>query len=219
MLAVQFETIQNPEVRDTRDTWELRKDLKKQQTLEAQLIMEISGYEEKIHKYETEKSNSEEIILQETLEELKKKAGLTEISGKGLYLSVTPFEALMIGQEIHSISPALLKRLLNELNRYEAEEISIAGQRVINTTVIRDINGVTKIDGYPLNIYPIEIKIMTSDPEKLYNRLKVSTIVDDFVIENFSLEISKPVNKITIPAYRDTIRIKHMKPSLAEKGE
>ena len=48
------------------------------------------------------------------------------------------------------VSPELLKRLLNELNMYDAKYVSIDGQRIINTTVIRDINNETKIDGHTL---------------------------------------------------------------------
>lgn len=219
MLAVQFETIKHPEIRDTRDTWELREDLKKQQILEAQLIKEIAGYEEKINKYEAEKSSSKEAVLYETLEELKKLAGLTEVNGPGLILTIKTFNDFNLGQEIHSISPELLKRLLNELNQYEAENISIADQRVINSTVIRDINGITKIDGYPLNQYPIEIKVITNDPERLYNRLKASLILDDFAIENLTIHISKPVQNLSIPAYKNKIEINNMKPIQAEKEE
>lgn len=219
MLAVQFQTIKRPVVRDTRDMWQLRADLAKQQQLEAQLIKEISGYEEKINKYETEKRNSKETVLNETLQELNRKAGLTEVSGQGLIITVEPFSEIMLGEEIQSISPELLKRLINELNRFEAQEISVANQRVVNTTVIRDINGVTKIDGYPLNIYPIEIKVIAKDAERLYNRLKVSSIIDDFVIENLIAKISSPIPKITIPAYEGPIRINNMKPVQAEKGE
>ena len=52
------------------------------------------------------------------------------------------------GTSTKPISPDLLKRLINELNDMMPQNISIDEQRVINTTVIRDINGETKIDGY-----------------------------------------------------------------------
>lgn len=219
MLAVQFQTIKHPVVRDTRDTWELRADLAKQQKLEAQLIKEIAAYEEKINKYETKKLNSKETVLNETLAELNRKAGLTEISGQGLMITVKPYAEIMLGEEIKSISPELLKRFLNELNRFEVQEVSIANHRVVNTTVIRDINHVTKIDGYPLNSYPIEIKVLTKDAERLYNRLKASAIIDDFVIENLEAHISKPIPNMILPAYGETIRTTDMKPIQAEKEE
>ncbi len=42
---------------------------------------------------------------------------------------------------------------------YEAKYVSIDGKRVINTTVIRDINGETKIDGHTIRVLPIEVKV------------------------------------------------------------
>ena len=111
-----------------------------------------------------------------------------------------------------SISPDLLKRLINELNRYDAEHISINGQRVINTTVIRDINGVTKIDGYALDTFPIEIKVITEDAELLRDRLKVAQAIEEFFIENLSLNISRPLSTVTVPAYSSSITIKQMEP-------
>ena len=59
-------------------------------------------------------------------------------------------EELLLGETVEPISPYLLHVLINELNRFGASEISIADQRWINNSVIRDINGITKMDGFPL---------------------------------------------------------------------
>ena len=48
---------------------------------------------------------------------------------------------------------------------------------MINTSVIRDINGITKMDGYPLDRFPIEVKVTVDNmdiAEKLYNHMQVS---------------------------------------------
>lgn len=218
MLAIQFQTTKQPVVRDTRDTWELREDLKKEQELQAQLVKEIRKYEEKLEKYETERMQSKELVLKETLEELRKKAGLTEVAGPGIIITVEQlFNESFIGSQVKSVPPEILKRLLNELNSFGAEEISIAGQRMITTSVIRDINGVTKINGYRVPSVPFEIKVIAKEAEKLYNRMKVANSNDDFAIENFKLVISTPINRITLPAYEDPIRIKYMEPIKADK--
>lgn len=111
----------------------------------------------------------------------------------------------------------MLKRLLNELNSYGAESISIDGRRVVNTTVIRDINGKTKIDGYSLHSFPLEIKVIGEDAEKLFSRLNGSTVMDTFAVDNLRLSISEPKGNMTIPPYDDVIRVQNMKPF--EKGE
>lgn len=73
MLAVQFQTVKEPVTRDTRGTWQLREDLLKEKELSSKLIQEIRSNEEKLDKYETERDQSKEQVLRETLEELKEK--------------------------------------------------------------------------------------------------------------------------------------------------
>jgi uncharacterized protein YlxW (UPF0749 family) len=218
MLAIQFQTTQQPAVRDTRDMWELREDLKKEQELHAQLLYEIRKYEDTLESYEQKRADSKGAILRQTLNELKKEAGLTEVVGPGVVLTIQPlYDETYVGPIAETVSPELLKRLVNELNMYGAEEISIAGQRVINTTVIRDINGITKIDGYKLNSFPFEIKVIAEDAEKLYNRLKASTLMEDFVVEDLQLIVSEPLNRLVIPPYDGSLRIQHME-AVKEKG-
>lgn len=222
MIAIQFQTVREPEVRDTRDTWQLREDLMKEKELQSKLLLEIRSNEEKIAKYETERQLSKEEILRETLDELKIEAGLTKVTGPGITLSIAPaFNLIGDGDNVPSVSPDMLKRLLNELNMYGAQDISVDGERVINTTVVRDINRVTKINGHSLNRFPLEIKVIAANAqaaEKLYNRMKVSTVAEDFFIDNLEVTVNRPENKLVIPAYQDTIRIRYLESVKKEKG-
>ncbi|UQD51624.1 NgoFVII family restriction endonuclease [Bacillus methanolicus] len=222
MLAVQFQTVKEPVTRDTRGTWQLREDLLKEKELSSKLIQEIRSNEEKLDKYETERDQSKEQVLRETLEELKREAGMTEITGPGIKLRIEPvYEELMLGKTVSSISPDLLKRLVNELNMNDALHISIDGQRIINTTVIRDVNRETKIDRHSLNKLPIEVLVITENmktAEKLYNRMKVSKSVEEFFIDNLRIVVSPPEKEITIPAYNDSIHIRYMKAVRPDEG-
>ena len=222
MVAIQFQTVKEPVIRDTRDTWELREDALKEQELQLKLIREVRSNEEKISKYESELKQSKEQVLRETLDELKAEAGLTEVEGYGVILKIEPaIEELLLGNVATNVSPDLLKRLLNELNMYNAMHISIDNQRVINTTVIRDINNETKIDGYSLNRMPFEIKVIVENEkaaEKLYNRMQVSRSADEFYVDNLKVTVLKPTGMITIPAYENTIRIRDMEPVNPEEG-
>ncbi|MGG3738693.1 DUF881 domain-containing protein [Aeribacillus pallidus] len=221
MLAIQFQTVQHPDVRDTRDIWELREALLKEKELQSNLIKEIRSQEEKMAKYESERKQSKEQALRETLEELKAEAGLTDITGPGVILTIEPLhEELLFGYEVPQVSPVLLQRLVNELNKYEAEHISIADQRVINSTVIRDINGETKVNGQSIDQMPLEIKVVTKDfpsAEKLYNLVKVSRVVEEFFIDNLQVHVSEPLTSITVPAYNQTLRIRYLEP-VNDKG-
>ena len=219
MLAIQYRTIKEPIIRDTRDMWQLREDLKKEQQLQVDLLSELRKYNEIIETYKAEENQNPEVALKETLNVLKEEAGLTDVTGPGIIITINRlFSEELIGEPLPNISPDLLKRLINELNSYDAEEISIQGRRVINSTVIRDINGQTKMDNYSLHTYPIEIKVISENADKLYNRMNASTTDEDFAIDNLSLSVSNPIDSMTIPAYEDTIRVKNMKPLEIEEG-
>ncbi|RIW36457.1 DUF881 domain-containing protein [Bacillus salacetis] len=221
MVAVQFQTVQEPVIRDTRDIWELREAIEKEKDIHSGLLKEMQSIDEKLEKYETERQTSQEQALRDTLEELKLEAGLLEKSGPGLVLTVEPsLEEVLLGTKVKSVSPDLLERLVNELNQYGAKEISIDGRRLINTSVIRDINGETKIDGYSINTVPFEIRVLTKDlkeAQDLQNRMQVSRAIEDFFIDNLTVNIGSPMDNLTVPAYGDTIRIRYMEP-VAEGG-
>ena len=120
-----------------------------------------------------------------------------------------------MGEKVKDVSPVLLKRLVNDLNMYGAKQISIDGERVINTTLIRDINGDTKINGHSINQYPLEVRVIAENSEsadKLYNRIQVSPVIDEFFVDNLQVKIGKPEESISIPAYDESIRIRYMKP-------
>ncbi len=222
MLAVQFQTVKKPKVRDTRDTWELKQALLKEKETELKLLSDIRSSSQKVDEYKSESTQTKEELLQETTAELKDEIGLTEKNGYGIVINVQPVSPdLLMGEEQGSISADLLKRLINELNMYGAKELSIAEHRYINTSVIRDINGETKMNGYPVNNLPLTIKVIASDEnsaEQLYNRMKVSQSADDFFMDNLLLDVKKPQQKITIPAYEDNILIRYMKPAGDEEG-
>ncbi|MGA9228000.1 MAG: DUF881 domain-containing protein, partial [Mesobacillus sp.] len=97
----------------------------------------------------------------------------------------------------------------------------VDGERIINTTVIRDINRETKINGHSLKRFPIEIKVIAENAqtaEKLYNRMKVSTVAEDFFIDNLEVKVNRSESKLVVPAYQDTIRIRYMDPVNKDKG-
>ncbi len=218
MIAIQFQTVKQPIIRDTRDTWQLRSDLNREQEVQSQIIQEIRKYDKMLQEYSREREESKENIVRETLVELKKEAGLTEMNGPGIKMTVKPlFDEELLGNAQENISADLLRRFVNELNSYGVEEISIANQRVVSNTVIREINGRTKVNNAWIPNANFEIIVITSDPTKLYNRLQVSRAMDEFAIENLLLEVSTPINQVTVPAYDEQIRVKFMEPVKAGK--
>jgi uncharacterized protein YlxW (UPF0749 family) len=223
MIAIQFQSIKEPVERDTRDLWQLREALLQEKELQSELISEIRSIEEKLLAYESKQKQSKEQALRDTIEELEIEAGLSEMLVPGVTLKISPIlEEIQIGASVSkAVSPELLKRLLNELNMYDAKYISVDGQRIINTTVIRDINNETKIDGHALSSLPIEVKVgvdTIATAEKLYNRIKASKATEEFFTENLKLTISEPNPEVTIPAYDHPIRIRYLESLKADEG-
>ena len=94
------------------------------------------------------------------------------------------------------VSPDLLHKLINELNMHGAKAISIGDHRVITTTSIRTIQGETKIDGYPLRNYPVEVKVIAEDWDSAnkFNHMQVSAIPDDFSLITLNWEFPRRSN-------------------------
>jgi uncharacterized protein YlxW (UPF0749 family) len=223
MIAIQFQTVKEPVERDTRDLWQLRDALLQEKELQSDLVSEIRSNEEKLLAYESTQKQSKEQALSDTIVELKNEAGLTEVQAPGLTLKIQPIlEEIQLGIPVSKdVSPELLKRLLNELNMYDAKYVSVDGQRIINTTVIRDINNETKIDGHAISSLPIEVKVGVDNfeiAEKLYNRIKASKATEEFFTENLKLVISEPTPEVTIPAYDNPIRIRYLESLKANEG-
>ena len=213
MMAIQFQTIKEPVVRDTRDIWEIREDIEHEQQTITDLYKEIRTKEEALRKYEEAPYYSKYEGITEQLEELKKKIGLTELKGTGIILTISPsFNQSTIGQPYKTVPPDLLIRLINELYRYKASAVAIDNERIIVTSPIRDVNGKTYINNTPLGPLPIEIKVIAEDAEKLHNQMQVSQLVDEFfALENLELT-STLQQEVTLPAYDEVLRNKYMQP-------
>ena len=204
MLAVQYNTVQNPEKQETVDVWKIRQDLLDEQKRHSQLLDEIRQAQDTVRKYEDEELDNPEAILAQTVNQLKEVVGLKEVTGPGIVLTISPsLEAMEFGYEINEIPPSLLIRLVNDIYRYKGYYVEIGGQRLIHSSSIRDINGKTTVDSVPLGKTAIEIKVITGTEEeagKLYNHLMASTFIDEFFIDNMMLQVGQPQDAITIKA-------------------
>lgn len=67
MIAIQFQTVKQPIIRDTRDTWELRSDLKREQEIQSQIIQEIRKYDNMIQEYAIDQKKQRERLSERHL--------------------------------------------------------------------------------------------------------------------------------------------------------
>ncbi|MDY7431485.1 DUF881 domain-containing protein [Bacillus sp. V26] len=212
MISVQFNSLKHPQVRDTRDMWDIREELTSEQKKQEELLAEIKKYDKLLNTYTQNKELTKETVLNNTLQTLKKTAGMTDITGSGIVITLSPlFSESVTGEAVKNPPPDLLKKLINELNSYGAEHISINERRVVNSSVIRDINGTTKIDGYSLDDYPLTVKVLAEDPDKLYSRVKGSDLEDIFASENVALKAGKSDSSLTLKAYDRAVDVQQLK--------
>lgn len=214
MLAVQYNTVQNPTERTTVDIWEIRQQLSAEQERHSELLTAISELSETVNKYEDAEFDNPEILLQQTVDQLKERAGILPVEGPGLTLSVgTSPELLGLGYEIEPVSPELLIRLINDLNRYNARAIEVDGKRLSYNSAIRDINGKTTINGEPVQTTDIEINIITftyEQAEKMKNHLLASSFQDEFYIDNLVLTIHEAEQNVQIDSVVPVQRSKYL---------
>lgn len=221
LIVIQYKTVQDPVVRDSRNMWELRDSVSKELELQSKLLTEVRTNDELIDQYESKIKDSKKNALEQASLDLRKEAGLTEYKGPGVTLTIEPLSEVVTDGDVEFISPIILQRLVNELNINGAKQIAIDGVRIVNTTVIREINGETKVGDHTLRTLPFTIDVVTNNKavaDKLYKRMQVSPSVEDFFIDNLKVSITDPQETIVVPAHVDPIHIHHLE-LVEDKGE
>ncbi|SFP04715.1 DUF881 domain-containing protein [Salibacterium halotolerans] len=193
---------------DRNDVLKLQETLEEEQERRQNLYERIRENERLLEEYNTEQKNSREYAMKQAVEDLKAEAGMTEKSGSGVVITISPAAGADTSGN-QSVRPVLLRRLVNELNQFGASAISIEGKRILETTAFRSIDGITHIDGRRLPDIPLEIKVLAEDNEQLYNELLVSESKEYFTLENMKLKAQKQ-KKLTVPAYDEVRRVQHM---------
>lgn len=221
IIAIQYNTVQKPAERDTRDMWAIRNELATEKKLHSQLLSEIRELDKTIRTYESLDDKNRGQALTETVDKLYEQAGMTDTAGPGLVIEVEPSpESIAIGTPITGISPELLTRFVNEINRVDWRAFEIDGKRYTTLSSIRDINGFTTVNGLNLSVPPFTIKIITdtfSDSEKIYSTLLASTIHDDFYLDDLSLKVGDPQENVEVRGWKE--RFNNMYLHELPKGE
>lgn len=207
MIAVQYNSMENPKQRDTRDIWAIRQELAEEKKLHSELLSEIRELDNTISSYRSLSDSSTGQAIKDTVDRLHQKAGTTDIEGPGIVIEVRPSaESIAYGIPITSISSDLLTRFVNDINRFKGINMEIDGKRYNVMSSIRVINGSTSVNGLNVSTPPFKIKIISqtmSDSEKLYNYLLASSIHDDFYLDNLILDIKPPEKDIVISGWSE----------------
>lgn len=205
MTAVQYNSMKTPEQRDTRDIWTIRHELSTEKQFHSELLSEIRELDKTIKTYKSLDDENTGRALTETVDKLYRQAGMTDVEGPGIIIEIRPSaESVALGIPIADISPDLLTRFINEVNRYNGFILEIDGKRFTTLSSIRDINGSTTVNGLNVSTPPFTLKIISpseKENEKMYNYLASSPIHDDFYLDNLLLDISKQNTPIKIRGF------------------
>lgn len=217
MLAYQFKAVKHITVAASRSRIDdVQNQLTEVQKQKEGLEKEIQELETERNQYEKNASDNDAWVasLTNQLNNLRDYAGLTKLQGPGALITVSS------QSQDQSLDPTAaqipidyrdLLDIINELNATGAEAIMINGQRIVNTTQIRNvgdafisINGVRSSAYEPFKIYAI------GDPNSLETALNMpGGIKDDLV--GLSIKIQKS-NNVTINPYQRSTDMKYAKP-------
>lgn len=168
---------------------------------------------------ETERTNStqnntELTQLENTIKEANKIAGLSEVTGDGITITLNDGQITSANSWYVDINDVIvhdldLIRTVNSLKNTGAEAISINGQRIISTTAIECDGNVIMINGEKIGA-PFEIKAI-GFPETLINIDMTGGYVQQLRDRGVEVTVTKSdKEKITIPKYSGVIKYEYL---------
>ena len=212
LMGVQIKTIKKTDITalETMQEDELRNEVLGLKEKNDEIQAKISENEEKIKEYKETLNNNQKAteLLDNELHEYEERIGLTDVSGKGVIITLTDTDS-------QSYSYSNLVDFVNELKYSGATAISINDYRIVATTEIVEIskkyillNGDQRISSpYVIKAIGDEDKIL-----EVFN-LKDEGYVDLYRNAGYDIKIEGNDN-ITINKYNKEINFEYI-----EKGE
>ena len=157
-------------------------------------------------------NNSELTDLENSIKEGKKAAGLSEVTGAGLVITLDDNKKISANSYIGDPNDLLVHyndviRTVNELKNAGAQAISVNDQRIITTTAINCDGTVIKVNGEKIGT-PIVIKAIGMQ-ERLINVDRQNGYV--MILRSAGIEVDvKKDDNITIPKYTGVIKFNYL---------
>lgn len=189
----------------------LRDNVLKEQENNSKLTKELqSKLDELENLRKMTAANSEEAqALENQITELNRLLGYTDVTGKGLVITLQDADASANGYTNDNIVHDLdLVDIINELFNAGAEAVSINDQRITTTTAINCNGNVVRINNEKVSV-PFVIKAIGS-PEGLYGTM---TRPGGYLslMENGKIKIKvEKKEELTVPKYSGTHQYKYM---------
>ncbi|HHU78435.1 MAG: DUF881 domain-containing protein [Caldicoprobacterales bacterium] len=214
MLAAQFKNVQKVGGNvSLQRTQELTAQIQKlNQEIEGQRSL-ITELEDRIAEYESAAQDEGKLsdAMYRELERARNLAGLTELEGAGVIITVNLISYQEWGEVgiIRSVYDEDLLMLVNELNAAGAEAIAINDERIISTSEIRNAGDYIVINTNRYSV-PFEIKAV-GNPDTLEASLKLLGGVADNLSEELEIKIRRE-ERIRIPKYNGPLQYEYAVP-------
>lgn len=186
----------------------------------ANLKINLTAAQNDIEEYRrvAEEEGDYEEILTAQLRRAEVLAGLCEVGGEGIKITLTESEEAPEGAgfvEDFIIHDSDLRLLITELSAAGAEAFSINGERIVSTSSIRCVGPSIQINGKP-TAPPFEVYAI-GNSKTLKNALTTpGGIVDMFSSYNIGVKIETK-SKVVLPAYSGLFEAEYASPT--ENGE
>ena len=146
----------------------------------------------------------------EEMEHLLSFAGLTEISGAGVVVTMNDSSSYGGGDmNAYLVHAEDLLSVVNELHAAGAEAVSINGQRMVGNSAISCAGSIVMVNGVRVAA-PFEISAV-GDPDVLHSALYFpGGVVDNLSPWGIEINVQKQA-AVTVPAYTQTALFKDMK--------
>lgn len=213
MITYQYRlSFSNKKVVDTRQISDLVKQneiLKKQRD---ELDVKVKEYQLKLDEIEKSVTSGSEAAekLKVELDRLRILAGLTDVEGAGIVITIAPAETIQSNIQNQIYATDILD-IINELNSSGAEAISINEERYVGRTQIREAGSAIKINDSKFNPQDKFVIKAIGDPNILEGAFKMPGNILEQNADRFTYKIER-MDKITILKYNKKIEYKYAQP-------
>ena len=215
MIAYQFKAVKHTSMAGSGGRYdEVSNQLKWAKSAKESLEADIEKNESEIAKFEEGVASNSSIVnsLKNHLNSIKVQAGVTDVTGPGIMIVLSPPQQSLDNKELVPITNQHLFIIVNELNSYGAEAIMIKNQRITTTTQIRQTgNAIVINDVQYSKLDNFEIAAIGNPANLEYAMSMAGGIRDELYLDGITLKTQKS-NNITIFKYNKIVDFKIAKP-------
>lgn len=222
LITLQVRTIKQSEsdILRLKNENELRDEVNEWKDLYETATYKIKDLEAKVSEYKNNAVTNDNTLalLNDEIEDLKILAGLEEVKGPGITVTLDDTRAInkiaadagYYDPNVYVIHDSDILMVINELRAAGAEAISVNGQRITSLTEIRCVGPVIQINGIRLTA-PFKISAIGS-PDVLASSLKLRGGIIDSIEQSDIDVIIEKFDVVKIPKAEGVIEYKYATP-------